>query len=72
MRERENMGEGTKLWGPVTVISEFQSGFESYLNPKTADGVFSNLPWNPHKTQVRFQTSLKFDVPNKIFFSGIQ
>ena len=43
-RERENRGEGTKLWGPITVISEFQSGFESCLNPKTVGGVFSNLP----------------------------
>jgi hypothetical protein len=54
-REREKTGE-MNLVGPATVKTgthkKIESGFESGLDSKTAEGVNSNLPWDPHKIQV--------------------
>jgi hypothetical protein len=54
-REREKMGRKKKM-GPATVkigtYKKIEFGFESGLDSKTAEGVNSNLPWDPHKIQV--------------------
>ena len=54
-REREN--GRNEFGGPATVKTrthkKIESGFESSLDSKTAEGVNSNLPWDPHKIQVR-------------------
>ena len=53
--EREKTGE-MNLVGPATVKNgthkKIESGFESGLDSKTAEGVSPNLPWDPHKIQV--------------------
>jgi hypothetical protein len=53
--EREKMGRKKKV-GPATVKTgthnKIEFGFESGLDSKTAEGVNSNLPWDPHKIQV--------------------
>jgi hypothetical protein len=53
--EREKTGE-MNLVGPATVKNgthkKNESGFESGLDSKTAEGVNSNLLWDPHKIQV--------------------
>ena len=54
-RERENerneLGgpSNSKKWDPKKI----ELGFESGLDSKTAEGVNSNLLWDPHKIQVR-------------------
>jgi hypothetical protein len=44
------------LVGPATVKNgthkKIELGFESGLDSKTAEGVNSNLLWDPHKIQV--------------------
>ncbi len=37
-----------KNWDPQKI----ESGFKSGLDSKTAEGVNTNLPWDPHKIQV--------------------
>ena len=53
--EREKTGE-MNLVGPATVTNgihkKIESGFESGLDSKTAEGVNSNLSWDPRKIQV--------------------
>ena len=55
-REREKIGRKEKRVGPATVKTgthkKIESGFESGLDSKIAEGVNSNLPWDPHKIQV--------------------
>ena len=53
-REREN--RRNEFGGLATVKNgthkKIESGFESGLDSKTAEGVNSNLLWDPHKIQV--------------------
>ena len=53
-REREN--GRNEFGGPATVKNgthkKIELGFESGLDSKTAEGVNSNLLWDPHKIQV--------------------
>jgi hypothetical protein len=54
--EREKIGRKEKRVGPATVktgtYKKIESGFESSLDSKTAEGVNSNLSWDSHKIQV--------------------
>jgi hypothetical protein len=54
--ERERKWGERRRWGPATVKTEthkkIESGFESGLDSKTAEGVNSNLSWDPHKIQI--------------------
>ena len=56
MEERERENERNEFGRPATVKNgthkKIESGFESGLDSKTAEGVNSNLLWDLHKIQV--------------------